>query len=62
MYKVRIRMYDNINTNYIKKHYKNVIYNVFMSSEEKTLKDKTDWILEIDEIKKKYTYEGLGSK
>ena len=62
MYKVRRKMYDNSKTNYKKKSYKNIVYNVFMSEEEKKLKEKTDWVLDLEKIREKYTYENLDPK
>jgi len=62
MFKVRKKMYDNSKTKYKKYSGKNIVYNVFMSEKEKELKHDTDWILDLEKIMKKYTYENLDSK
>ena len=53
MYKTKKKMFDNYKTGYPKNSYKNIIFNVFMSKEEKDLKLRTDWVLDKEKIRKK---------
>jgi len=53
MYKTRKKMLNNYKSGYPKNSYKNVIFNVFMTKKEQDLKLRTDWILDIDKVKKK---------
>jgi len=52
--KIKNKMYDNKKTGYPRNSHKNVLFNVFMTEKEKELKLKTDWILNIEQIKKRY--------